>query len=368
MSTSYDDVFDDSYMHEVNLYLSSADWKQLRRHYKQNIWFEAEFYLDDRKLQLVGIRSRGMSSRDGDKPGILIDCGYFKRGRELFAVKSLVLRNMASDGSFMRERLANKIFIRSGLAAPLMVSAKVYVNDKYVGLYAMTESVDRHFLCSRFGRMFKGKLFKYRWKDEWYFEERKKLVTKLFSPRTNVGEPDDVGINELVDVINHGSVLDIGEKLDLEWTLQYLAVENAIAEIDGVVGDWGVNNFYICEGGDGRFRFIPWDMEAGFRNADHSIWNNAGDNRLTRGLFQDDKIQKRYREALWEVVKKSVNEDWLIPEIDRIEDQIQKAAYNDPFGRNFDKQVNKLRKFSCRRKESVRKQLEHNVILPFGKY
>jgi spore coat protein CotH len=363
MSTSYDDVFDDSCMHKVIIYLSSSDWRQLRRHYKENIWFEAEFYLDGEKLDTVGIRSRGMSSRDGDKPGILIDCGHFKRGRKLFGVKSLVLRNMASDGSFMRERLANKIFIRSGLAAPLMVSAKVYVNDKYVGLYAMAESVDRNFLCLRFGKKTKGNLFKYRWKDEWYFEERKKIVTKLFSPRTHVGEPDDSGINDLVDAINNGSIFDIGEKLDLEWTLRYLAVENAIAEIDGVVGNWGVNNFYIFEGEDGRFRLIPWDMEAGFRDADHSIWNNVDDNRLTRGLFQDDKMQNRYREALWEVVQMSVNEDWLIPEIDRIDDQIRRAAYNDPFVGNFNKQVDKLRKFSRERKESVREQLEHNVIL-----
>lgn len=367
MSTSYDDVFDDSYVHKVNLYLSSSDWKQFRRHYKENIWFEAEFYLGDEKLKSVGIRSRGMSSRDCDKPGILIDCGHFNPSRELSGLKSLVLRNMAPDGSFMRERLANKIFIRSGLAAPRMVSAKVYANDEYVGLYAMTESVDRNFLCSRFGKT-KGNLFKYRWKDEWYFEEQKNLVTKLFSPRVHVGEPDHSGIKDLVDAINNGSIFDIGEKLDLEWTLRYLAVENAIAEIDGVVGDWGVNNFYIYEGEDGRFRLIPWDMEAGFDDAHHSIWNNADDNCLTRGLFQYDKMQKRYRQALWEVVKKSVNEDWLIPEIDRIENQIRKAAYNDPFAGNFNKQVEKLRKFARKRKDSVRKQLEHNVILPFVKY
>jgi spore coat protein CotH len=367
MSTSYDDFFDDSYVHKVNLYLSSSDWNQFRRHYKENIWFEAGFYLDDEKLKSVGIRSRGMSSRDGDKPGILIDYGHFKPGPELFGLKSLVLRNMASDGSFMRERLANKIFIRSGLAAPRMVSAKVCVNDEYVGLYAMTESIDRNFLRSRFGNT-KGNLFKYRWKDKWYFEERKKLVTKLFSPRTHVGESDDSSIKGLVEAINNGSIFDIGKKLDLEWTLRYLAVENAIAEIDGVVGDWGANNFYIYEGEDGRFRLIPWDMEAGFDDADHPIWNNADDNCLTSGLFQYDKMQKRYREALWEVVKKSVNEDWLIPEIDRIEDQIRKAAYNDPFVRNFNKQVEKLRKFAWKRKDSVRRQLEHNVIPPFVKY
>jgi spore coat protein CotH len=367
MSTSYDDVFDDSCVRKLNLYLSSSDWKQFRRRYKENVWFEAGFYLGDEKLKSVGIRSRGMSSRDGDKPGILIDCGHFKPGRELCGLQSLVLRNMASDGSFMRERLANKIFIRSGLVAPLMVSAKVYVNDEYVGLYAMTESVDRKFLCSRFGKT-KGSLFKYRWKDEWYFEERKKLGTNLFSLRTHVGEPDDSGIKDLVDAINNGSIFDIGEKLDLEWTLRYLAVENAIAEIDGVVGDWGVNNFYIYEGEDGRFRLIPWDMEAGFEDADHSIWNNADDNCLTRGLFQYDKMQKRYREALWEVMKKSVNEEWLIPEIDRIEDQIRKAAYNDPFVGNFNKHVEKLRKFARKRKDSVRRQLEHNVIIPFVKY
>jgi spore coat protein CotH len=367
MSTSYDDVFDDSYVHKVNLYLSSSDWKQFRRHYKKNIWFEADFYLGAKNLTSVGIRSRGMSSRDNDKPGILIDCGHFKPGRKLLGLKSLVLRNMAPDGSFMRERLANKIFMRSGLAAPRMVSAKVYVNDEYVGLYTMTEPVDRNFLCSRFGRT-KGSLFKYRWKDEWYFEERKKLVPELFSRRAHAGEPDDSGIKDLVDAINNGSIFDIGEKLDLEWTLRYLAVENGIAEIDGVVGDWGVNNFYIYEGKDGRFRLIPWDMEAGFDDADLSIWNNGDDNCLTKKLFQYDKMRKRYRAALWEVVKRSVNEYWLIPEIDRIEDQIRKAAYNDPFVGNFNKQVEKLRKFARKRKGSVRKQLEHNVGLPSWKY
>jgi spore coat protein H len=367
MATSYDDVFNDSYVRKVDLYLSPLDWKHFRKYYRKNIWYEADFNLDGQNVKSVGIRSRGKSSRDGDKPGILIDCGYFEPGQRLLGLKSLVLRNMASDGSFMRERLANKIFVRSGLAAPRMVSATVYVNDKFVGLYTMTEPVDRNFLRSRFGAT-KGILFKYRWKEEWYFEDRKRIVRQLFSLRGHVGKPSHSSIKDLVKAISNGSIVDIGEKLDLEWTLRYLAVENAIGETDGVLGDWGVNNFYIYHGEDGRFRLIPWDIETGFDDPDHSIWNNAEDNCLTRGLFQHDKMRKRYRTVLWEVVKESVNEAWLVPEIDCIEDQIRKAAYDDPFVGNFNREVEKLRKFGRKRKDSVRKQLEHNVGSPFVKY
>jgi len=48
------------------------------------------------------------------------------------------------------------------------------------------------------------------------------------------------------------------ERLDVTRFLTHVAVENAIVEGDGIVGNQGLNNFYLYEyGAKNRFVFIP---------------------------------------------------------------------------------------------------------------
>ena len=88
--------------------------------------------------------------------------------------------------------------------------------------------------------------------------------------------------------------------LDTNRFLTHLAVENAIAERDGLVGDQGINNFYLYQyGGKDRFVFIPWDKDSTFVSGSWPLYRNLDDERPRReaDLRRDEARVLRRRGA-----------------------------------------------------------------------
>ena len=55
------------------------------------------------------------------------------------------------------------------------------------------------------------------------------------------------------------------EFLDLKKFIRHLAIENFLAEEDGLTGDYGPNNFYIYRfQNTTKFQFMPWDKSNTF--------------------------------------------------------------------------------------------------------
>ena len=67
--------------------------------------------------------------------------------------------------------------------------------------------------------------------------------------------------------------------LDLEAFVRHVAVEAFLAEIDGVLGDWGMNNFYLYRfERTTRSTLVPWDKSEAFKGGvGASIWRNVDD-------------------------------------------------------------------------------------------
>ena len=66
------------------------------------------------------------------------------------------------------------------------------------------------------------------------------------------------------------------------------ATENAIAEHDGWVGDFGMNNFYLYQFGNStRFQVIPWDKDTAFTATQWPVGYHLDKNVLTRRLTAD---------------------------------------------------------------------------------
>ena len=89
----------------------------------------------------------------------------------------------------------------------------------------------------------------------------------------------------------------IEEFLDLKKFIRHLAIENFLAEEDGLTGDYGPNNFYFYRFvNTNRFTFLPWDKSNTFwESPSYSILRNIEDgteakrNRLVvRALKETD--------------------------------------------------------------------------------
>ena len=101
-------------------------------------------------MENVGIRSRGLGSRNAKKPGLKVDFSQFVSGQKFLGLKSIVLDNLVQDPAMMAERLSMVIFRRFRIPAPREAHARLYINQVYAGLYTVVEPVDKTFLNRTF--------------------------------------------------------------------------------------------------------------------------------------------------------------------------------------------------------------------------
>jgi hypothetical protein len=243
------------------------------------------------------------------------------------------------------------------------------VNGEYWGLFALVEPVSKPFLEARLGEK-SGTLFDYEWifpyDFSWRGGETASYVPLPFQPETNEEKPDvATGLVAFVQAINDtpdaSFVSALASRLDVDRFLTHVAVENAIVEGDGVVGDQGLNNFYLYEyGARNRFVFFPWDKDNTFRSGAWPLYRNLDANVLTRRLTADPAKRLVYADAVVRAVTSYVNPRWLTPQLEAAYQQIRLAAQADirkPFTNSqFEVAVDGVRGVIATRENDVRAQ------------
>jgi hypothetical protein len=144
--------------------------------------------------------------------------------------------------------------------------------------------------------------------------------------------------------------------IDLDQFVRYVAVENFLADFDGMLGVWGMNNFYLYRHStSGVAQVIAWDRDNAFSAADHPIWFNTDENVLMRRAMAVPALRARYLDTLEACARLATEpgEDargWLEREIDFVVGQIREAVVADrarPHDTEaFDREVVHVRQFA----------------------
>jgi spore coat protein CotH len=237
----------------------------------------------------------------------------------------------------LRERLAFHVFEAMGIPAPQNAFSRLTVNGQYWGVYALVEPVSKPFLKTRLGEE-SGNLFDYEWDFVWDFSYRgsdpSQYVPVPFQPQTNEDHLDAEGLVAFVRAASEAPdetfSEEMGKFLDVETFLTYLAVENALAESDGFLGNYGVNNFYLYQyGKETRFLFLPWDKDTALSDSRFDLFLNVSHNVLARRLLADPELRRFYVDAVVKAVTEYVNPDWLGSRADEAYKQIRLDALRD---------------------------------------
>src|SRR5262249_61692450 len=93
------------------------------------------------------------------KPSLKIDINRYE-DQTFLGLKSFNLKNNVQDASMMKDRLVMEVYSRFGVAVQRHVSAKLYVNGDYYGVYGLIESDDKTFLQRVFNEK-EGYLYNY---------------------------------------------------------------------------------------------------------------------------------------------------------------------------------------------------------------
>ncbi len=317
-----DPMFDATRLHEVRLELAPGDWATLRARYLEDTYYHATVTIDSERVTQIGIRSRGSGTRNPVKPALKLDFNQYVSGQRFHSYKAAVLENLYGDRSGLHEHLAFSVFEEMGIPAPANSFARVYVNDEYWGLYELVEDVEDRFLKNRYPPG-KGTLYKFEvgvepWDLSWRGPDASAYIPLPFEPKTNTSTLDPQPVIEFIRTVNEAPdetfLADVGRHIDVRTYLTYIAVENAVAEVDGQTGFIGINNFYLYQlDGSSRFAFIPWDKDFCFTQPGHDVFFGAGRNRLVKRLLADPSARALYAAILQDVVRRFVNERWLLP-------------------------------------------------------
>ena len=122
----------------------------------------------------------------------------------------------------------------------------------------------------------------------------------------------------------------MGSWLDVDRFLTHVAVENALAEGDGIVGDQGLNNFYLYEyGAKNRFVFIPWDKDNTFRSGSLAALPQPRDERPHPPADRRPREAPGLRRRGGARGELYVNPRWLTPQLETAYQQIRPAVQAD---------------------------------------
>lgn len=380
------DFFSDDELGELRIYVHPRDWRALHDNYLDNTYYPADVHWKGQVVSNVAIRSRGAGSRATSKPGLRVDIDYYAASQEFLGLKSFVLDNNITDASLVRERASMRFFARMGLHAPRERHVVLYVNDDFAGVYAIVESVDKRFLARVFGGEAgrvenDGHLFEYKFAFPYYFTylgDDLGAYATLFEPRTREHDspvdlwgPFEEFTRRIEEDSAIGIVAAISPFIDPYQFVRYLAVETFLAEFDGMLGQWGVNNFYVYRFEHStRMHVIPWDKDQTFRAANQSIWTNVHQNALVRRLLEVPDLRAAFLDALAEAAavadapadgtgqESGTPVGWFETELGREAAQIRDAAKSDTFRWHapgmFDAEVDRLLEFGRTRGQFVR--------------
>jgi spore coat protein H len=340
-----DDFFNPEVLQRVELWMNERDWEKLKAAFQENTYYPADVTWNGQTVYNVGIRSRGLGSRSGTKPGLRVDFDRYSDNQTFLGLKSFVLDNLVQDKSGIRETVAMRFFSRMGIPAPRETHTRLYVNGRYAGLYALVESVDKTMMGRLFGSIGDdvqndGYLFEYNYVlgSPWRFEYEGSALDPYkarFDIKTNESKSDATiwgPIEELVRLTNNtasGSFeATVGPKLDLSAFVRYIAMQNFIAQNDGFNGYDGMNNFYLYRLEDSdRHVFIAWDEDNAFLGADFGITTRLGENILTRNTLQQSAFSSQYYDVLLEAATSA--SDWMQAEMQRQFTMIATAMQED---------------------------------------
>jgi spore coat protein H len=272
-------VFDDAVVHDYQLALAPEVWAALQESARDEQYAEAVLSAGGQVLGRVGLRFKGSLgtlescfAEDGtprcSKMSMKLKFDEFEPEQRFAGLKRLNFNSMLYDDSLLRERLAYRVFREMGVVAPRAAHARLIINGEDQGVFSLVEEVDGRFTKGHFADG-DGNLYKEAWPSN---ADAAVLASAL---ETNEDAPDHSVFQQFQADLLAATPAELPDVvatyLDLDNTLAYLAVDQALINWDGVTGFFCYSelcenhNYYLYQGElEARFSLIPWDLDNTF--------------------------------------------------------------------------------------------------------
>jgi spore coat protein CotH len=347
-----DALFNATTLQRIDLRPNSLDWEKLKQNFQTNEFYPADLVFNGETTYNVGIRSRGLGSRSGTKPGLRVDINRYTDDQKFLGMSAFILDNLTQDPSTIHETTTMKLYAKLGIPAPREVHVRLYVNNQYAGLYAAVEEINKQFLARVYGTIGEdvqndGGLFEFKYTDVWKFaylgSDLDPYKTR-FERRTEENKPDIESYGPIETIVRLANELPpsqylsvLGERLDLPEFMKFVSTQNYVAENDGFIGYAGLNNFYVYRLENTlKHQIIAWDEDNAFAFPDFGLTTRHDENVLMNKAMQVPELRDMYYNGLKAALNAASEPtgsdqiSWLESEIRRQTDLVNDAIRDDP--------------------------------------
>ena len=270
----------------------------------------------------VAIRYKGNGTflgamRDYKRP-FKLNLDKLVKEQRLVGRATINLGNLVADFSGLGDTLGYEYYRDIGVPAPRTAFARVFlsidshVTNHLLGLYVTVENPDADWAKEAFGvkdmALFKPvtyDLFK-------HLGESWDAYDRIYDPKTKPTTPQKQRVIDFAKFFTAASDTELsarlGEFLDLDETVKFLAAEVLLANYDGILCN-GQNFLIYLDSRTSKFGFIPWDLDHSWgefpfvatavQREQASIWHPwVGANHFLERLFAMESFRHRYRQEL----------------------------------------------------------------------
>ncbi|MCK6075570.1 CotH kinase family protein [Paenibacillus silvae] len=152
-TASYAQNFNKDEVMSFSIDVDEDAWQEMLDTATEENYIKANVTINGTTIENVGIRAKGNSSLrqvagddTTDRYSFKIKFDEYVKGQTWNGLDKMVVNNMISDASYMKEYLSYDIMSYIGVDAPLFAFANINVNGKTWGLYLAVEDIDSGYL------------------------------------------------------------------------------------------------------------------------------------------------------------------------------------------------------------------------------
>lgn len=271
------DLFDDSYVHRIDIEVESSDFANIIQYKDSNIIIPVSVIIEyqdkKEKLEKVGFRIKGNASRGNPKKSYKLSFNAFEKGKKYVGLKKLNLNAHWNDPTHIRSHLSTKLYEYASVKVPRSSFSDLYINGVYHGLYSIGEQIDEAFTKNRF-KSKKGNIYKclsisslsyFGDSVEDYSTDEEKENNYIL--KNNKKKNDYSGLIDFIDLLNNTPIDSLEcvleKRFNIEDYIKIMAIDILLANWDDYM--FTANNFYLYDNPKtGKMEFIPYDFDNTF--------------------------------------------------------------------------------------------------------
>ena len=411
-------IFDTSYVHQIDVSIDDKDYEDLLSEPREKIKYHTTVTIDGEVVNDVAFSVRGngslgyVASTPGlDRYSFTLNFGKFNKDNSYHGLDKLILNGLVQDPSGMKEYLSSMLITASGIDAPLVSFAQLYINGELKGLYATIEGVDRSYL-TRTGAEKTAALFHpipYSFDQDRIYKDQKSLPegeSLMIEERKNnfggadlIYKGDDVehydaifenastkysteDVKLIINAIKSIDPLELElspeDYWDIDAVINFFVAAELAPNTDSYLGDTSQN--YYLKLNNGKISVIPWDHDRAFHAAkldedtppeesailwpiDSPLYYDIALEQRPLWLLisSNESYMKKYHDKLQKVIDEFILTGECEQRYNAAVELIRPYVYSDPSWNydtgEFEHEAGYIGEFITLRADSIQKQL-----------